>query len=1243
MSVQRDLKQIHDLLDHPISLTLKQGPPISVTPRKIVAELELAVHALMMQKHPELKQLGLKCETSLRGSTVTNHLLSEQLPSTDLDFVLKVLYTPQKGESWNPEELNEFMRIALLNAFISIVETSPSQRLDLQVEANALILEDLRAKGVVDYRLIFHPKTGPLKKPLCSFERAPTLQRKLGVVSSDDTFKVWRNIICLRSDLDINCTFGPEECCDSLDFLHNAVAVIVKSKGLELQFLEEEGSVLESLTNKSLVILDQSMHKGLFRLFYESVGKARYIQHVPQEYQKAMDLLTESVSSGKSLKPLWDLIKEKSQSRPQGTSEFFLYFLVTAYKIAGRIDQEDSRGQEPVFERPRPFATFKKMLISDQREYIKSLPVWAQNVFDPKWRHCPLECLAQITMLQAHFSSFEECYIYGDADWRVMGDRKKAGYLQCFNTPLEVLIELAGKIDEELLQPAFEEIFEGIPKDIRGTDRWLWLFCQTYGTEKAIKIGDHKQILKYLPIFAKLQRMQSRVEKIGPDVLPVAKLFKEVGDWAGQMIPTPYKRLLDANPLLLPELICLLPTYQAALPEPSLNLAKDALIKGSPDWLVAFYQNYPMQANEIAKLLLKDRPACDFSIEFIKNIIKTDQNLALDCLAACFTADTKEWRHLILDLLKNETIFGIALDEIWTIILQNPRSNVFTTLFKIYRPINKLGIESIAKWRDLVLDECRRFCQESSAQFNIERDKALLSSFYQDIAPCLSPMETFNKPVIDSRSAKVKYFLQFEGVAKWACAEDLSLYQQRISQYIPKQTCLEMLAREEILDHKDLLTAILRALGSDEIGLGNVWENLKKKNNPIDIFYALSCLHKSVTEIKLGSASLIAKWRELVKEESRNLCETLSKSSNTKIARGSLASFYKHIVPCLTNKLDQKSFHWLSNIQPFHQAVDVDKESKISHFLRFEGLLKWSCDHNPNDYARAMYAYTEKWKLIYDCINEPCNPYKLLVLWKCLECLGICCQSSEINIDKLEVEIAKLRQSDKYSFTEKNLPKNALILCLLDWLLLGSKADSGMVNSFVRRMREEDRGFKEPMDRDFLMNFFVPMAVSSELLYISAYALWEMMKIDPSTEAVDRKKYFSLINDLFLKLKDSLGVWYRSDSDPCVRAFLKEAYNRFLENQTLMGQKKNPDSEQGKLVNQLDAGLLIHAHRKDYYRFGTLAAFAIYLLGIQWTLIGTFGLIGFFVIDDLTLRNGLAARFSEIFQSKLKQQVIVVS
>ena len=304
----RDTSRVDTLLKTPTTLSLSAHQTRSATPKELVTHIQKGVIGLLQAKYPKEK---IPSEISLKGSTVTDWLMDQDL-TADLDFIIKFLYNPDTVPpfSMGGDELNSLMRTALLNAFITI--SGGSALLDLSnTENNTRILDDLASS--IDYRHIFHPSHGTFKKPLTSFQ--------------DTTKKIWIHISCFRlaeptqaacapgPEVDITCVFCPQDLGSSQDFLHNAVSILIRDSESLLQFSKNEKDVIQALRERSIVVLDPEMHNGIFRLFYEAVGKGRHICNKPEDYTKGMTLFSNAVKKPQSFQFFWRFINEKSQSR----------------------------------------------------------------------------------------------------------------------------------------------------------------------------------------------------------------------------------------------------------------------------------------------------------------------------------------------------------------------------------------------------------------------------------------------------------------------------------------------------------------------------------------------------------------------------------------------------------------------------------------------------------------------------------------------------------------------------------------------------------------------------------------------------------------------------------------------------------------------------------------------------------------------------------------------------------------
>ena len=716
----RDTSRVDTLLKTPTTLSLTAHQTRSATPKELVTHIQKGVIGLLQAKYPKEK---IPSEISLKGSTVTDWLMDQDL-TADLDFIIKFLYNPDTVPpfSMGGDELNSLMRTALLNAFITI--SGGSALLDLSnTENNTRILDDLASS--IDYRHIFHPSHGTFKKPLTSFQ--------------DTTKKIWIHISCFRlaeptqaacapgPEVDITCVFCPQDLGSSQDFLHNAVSILIRDSESLLQFSKNEKDVIQALRERSIVVLDPEMHNGIFRLFYEAVGKGRHICNKPEDYTKGMTLFSNAVKKPQSFQFFWRFINEKSQSRGPN---FPLYFLMTAYTTASLIARAVSRSEQGASTAPSldPLGFFKKTLIEDKAQYVHLLPSWAQHLFNEPADQCPLECLAQIATLQAHFSPSEKFEVTpaADATLRITGNRS-TGYLHCFDKPLEELLSLVKELPEALVQSALTEILSSIPPQIKGHDRWLWLFCQTYGTDKEITIAQKENIAGYLPTLARFQLMESKLKKTDTPQFQLHQLLQElIPGIDEQLIPTSYKELLKKNPTLSPELTCLLPGYQAVMPKPALQAAKDSLLKGSPEWLIEFHRFYPVEGKDLASLLVKDTHPSLESIQFINALLIMDETgiFTFHCFndvshkeyqQACFTADPEKWSQLLSMQPVDPQTFIPCLLATTTLARENEcllaAKCIQTKLLQLDRPV-KLALKYLPRLKELILKHGISFFRE---------------------------------------------------------------------------------------------------------------------------------------------------------------------------------------------------------------------------------------------------------------------------------------------------------------------------------------------------------------------------------------------------------------------------------------------------------------------------------------------------------------------------------------------------
>jgi hypothetical protein len=659
----KDMSRVVSLIDDTqTKLCLKPQSGTFVESRVLVNVIE---KELMRVLKTELGR-NVTAEITLRGSTVTDWLMDEKDLSADLDFVITVLYDDLLPL---PQNINAFMKKVLLNSFMQIRNGKEGwQRLNPMLGSDEQDVLSVFMKMGVDHEHIFNTDGRGL------FKKAP-----LSVFN--DRTKTWMSFNCLKSvqsgpELDITCVFRSKHSQEAQDFLHNAVAIVLdEDEGDGIKFLQPEEQVAQALKNRSIVILD-SMHHGIFRLFYEAVGKGRRMLD-KQEYRNGMILLRQALDKGRRAvskdtygggadKParfgfLWNFIREKAASRQKN---FPLYFLMTACRTASLIAESESSPKQvglAAHFSGNSFDTFKEMLIDDREHYLDLLPQWARELFDPRKQKCPFECLTDIATLQSHFlpskDSYEESEVVATDSGvlRITGSRR-SGYLHCIDTPIEELIHIARNIPEELIESACPRMFSSMPEEITGDDRWLWLFCQTYGTDKEITIGDKRNLLQYLPALLKFQLMQSKPE--------LTTLLYEVIDCADkQVISHSYKELLLANKPLLPELISLLPGYSVC--PAALQTAKKALLKADPKWLIDFYELYPKPAEQIATLLLEEIDFASTSIKFIKSILDKNQILALHCFdrsnpehqRACFTDQPEKWSLLLSQAGVDPTAF----------------------------------------------------------------------------------------------------------------------------------------------------------------------------------------------------------------------------------------------------------------------------------------------------------------------------------------------------------------------------------------------------------------------------------------------------------------------------------------------------------------------------------------------------------------------------------------------------------
>ena len=721
----RDTSRVDTLLKTPTTLSLSPHQTRSAIPKELVTHIQEEVIRLLQVHHPKEK---ITTEISLKGSTVTDWLMGQEF-TADLDFVIKFLYNPDTAPpfSFQDTELNELMQTVLLNAFIRISGgEGGSALLELnKPRQNSSILQDLPSSLGIDYQHIFHPTTGTFKKPLTSFQ--------------DTTKKIWKHITCFRlakptqaacaagPEVDITCVFCPQELASSPDFLHNAVSILIRDREYLVQFSENQTAVIQALRERSIVVLDPQMHNGLFRLLYEAVGKGRHICNKPEDYTKGITLLAQAVDKPKSFQFFWKFMKEKSQSRGP---DFPLYFLMTAYTTASLIARAGSRSEQGASTALPldPLGFFKKIIITNKAQYLNLLPYWAQQLFNEPGDQCPLESLAQIATLQAHFSPSEQFEVTPAADeiLRITGNRW-TGYLHCFDKSLEELLSLVTKLPDALLQSALTEILTSIPKQIKGHDRWLWLFSQTYGTDKEIKIAQKENIAGYLPTLARFQLMESKLTKTDTPQFRLHQLLQDlILGIDEQVIPTSYKELLNTNPTLSPELTCLLPAYQASMPKPALQAGKDSLLKGSPAWLLDFHRFYPVEGKDLAALLVKDTHPSLESIQFINALSRIDETgiLTFHCFKAlsniedqqaCFRADPEKWSQLLSMQPLDPQTFIPCLLATTTLAGENEcllaAKYIQTKLLQMDRPV-KLALKYLPRLKELILKHGISFFRE---------------------------------------------------------------------------------------------------------------------------------------------------------------------------------------------------------------------------------------------------------------------------------------------------------------------------------------------------------------------------------------------------------------------------------------------------------------------------------------------------------------------------------------------------
>ncbi|MCX6988968.1 MAG: hypothetical protein NTZ52_05660 [Chlamydiae bacterium] len=721
----RDTSRVDTLLKTPTTLSLSAHQTRSAIPKELVTHIQEEVIRLLQVHHPKEK---ITTEISLKGSTVTDWLMGQEF-TADLDFVIKFLYNPDTAPpfSFQDTELNELMQTVLLNAFIRISGgEGGSALLELnKPRQNSSILQALPSSLGIDYQHIFHPTTGTFKKPLTSFQ--------------DTTKKIWKHITCFRlakptqaacaagPEVDITCVFCPQELASSPDFLHNAVSILIRDREYLVQFSENQTAVIQALRERSIVVLDPQMHNGLFRLLYEAVGKGRHICNKPEDYTKGITLLAQAVDKPKSFQFFWKFMKEKSQSRGP---DFPLYFLMTAYTTASLIARAGSRSEQGASTALPldPLGFFKKIIITNKAQYLNLLPYWAQQLFNEPGDQCPLESLAQIATLQAHFSPSEQFEVTPAADeiLRITGNRW-TGYLHCFDKSLEELLSLVTKLPDALLQSALTEILTSIPKQIKGHDRWLWLFSQTYGTDKEIKIAQKENIAGYLPTLARFQLMESKLTKTDTPQFRLHQLLQDlILGIDEQVIPTSYKELLNTNPTLSPELTCLLPAYQASMPKPALQAGKDSLLKGSPAWLLDFHRFYPVEGKDLAALLVKDTHTSLESIQFINALSRIDETgiLTFHCFKAlsniedqqaCFRADPEKWSQLLSMQPLDPQTFIPCLLATTTLAGENEcllaAKYIQTKLLQMDRPV-KLALKYLPRLKELILKHGISFFRE---------------------------------------------------------------------------------------------------------------------------------------------------------------------------------------------------------------------------------------------------------------------------------------------------------------------------------------------------------------------------------------------------------------------------------------------------------------------------------------------------------------------------------------------------